>query len=210
VYPNALITEMIYMHQAKGYEAPRKEHHVCQLNRVIYGLKQSGRECYDMFCRIMYQFNFTHCEVEHAVFHRYAGQNALIVPVDVDDLTMAGNSKEAIYTFKDELCTVLKIKDLGDLSWLLGIEIKRDRKLRMISLPQCVYIEKILEHFIDPHHKLSLSQSPSTPRQSGDMCNVPYREAIGSLMYTALGTCPDISFAVSFLAQFMQNPGRPH
>jgi hypothetical protein len=42
------------------------------------------------------------------------------------------------------------------------------------------------------------------------MRNVPYREAIGSLMYAALGTCPDISFAVSFLMQFMQNPGRPH
>ena len=63
---------------------------------------------------------------------------------------------------------------------------------------------------LDPHHKLSQSQSPSTTHQFNEMRNVPYREAIGSLMYAALGTCPDISFAVSFLAQFMQNPGRPH
>jgi hypothetical protein len=42
------------------------------------------------------------------------------------------------------------------------------------------------------------------------MRGVPYREAIGSLMYAALGTRPDISFAVSFLSQFMQNPGRAH
>jgi hypothetical protein len=38
------------------------------------------------------------------------------------------------------------------------------------------------------------------------MCNVPYRGAIGSLMYAAQGTRPDISFAVSFLSQ----SGRPH
>jgi Reverse transcriptase (RNA-dependent DNA polymerase) len=220
-YLNAPITETIYMRQARGYETPGKEHYVCRLNRAIYGLKQSGREWYDMFCRIMYQFDFTRCETEHAVFHRYAGHEALIVAVDVDDLTMAGNSKGSIRRFKDELRTVLKIKDLGDLSWLLGIEVKRDRKLRTVSLSQRAYIEKIIERFnlqdahplstpLDPHHKLSLSQSPSTPHQFDDMRNVPYREAIGSLMYAALGTRPDISFAVSFLAQFMQNPGRPH
>jgi hypothetical protein len=76
----------------------------------------------------MNHFGFTRCEVEHAVFHRYAGQDALIVTVDVDDLTMAGNSKATIRKFKDELRTVLKIKDMGDLHWLLGIEVKRDRK----------------------------------------------------------------------------------
>ena len=91
----------------------------------------------------------------------------------------------------------------------------------MISLSQHAYIEKILQWFnlqdanplstpLDPHHKLSLSQSPSTPCQFDDMHGIPYREAIGSLMYMALGMHPDISFSVSFLAQLMQNPGRPH
>ena len=42
------------------------------------------------------------------------------------------------------------------------------------------------------------------------MQDISYREAIGYLMYVVLGMCPNISFAVSFLAQFMQNPRRPH
>jgi hypothetical protein len=220
-YLNAPLTETVYMRQARGYEAPGKEHYVCRLKRAIYGLKQSGREWYGMLSGMMHRFGFTRCEVEHAVFYRYAGQDAIIVAVDVDDLTMAGNSRNAIRRFKDELRTVVNIKDLGDLSWLLGIEVKRDRVLRTISLSQRAYIERIIARFnlqdanalstpLDPHHKLSLSQSPSTPRQFEDMRDVPYREAIGSLMYAALGTRPDISFAVSFLAQFMQNPGRPH
>ena len=162
------------MRQAKGYETHGKEYHVCCLNRAIYGLKQSGREWYNMFCRIMYKFGSTRCEVEHAVFYRYIGHDALIVAVDIDNLTMAGNSRGAISRFKDELCTVLKIKDLVDLHWLLGIEVKRDRKLCTISLLQHAYIQKILERFnfqdanplgtpLDPHHKLFLSQCPSTP-----------------------------------------------
>ena len=42
------------------------------------------------------------------------------------------------------------------------------------------------------------------------MCKVPYREAIGSLNYCAVATCPDITFSVSLLAQFMDNLGRIH
>ena len=63
---------------------------------------------------------------------------------------------------------------------------------------------------IDPNAHLSKDQSPSTPQQSDDMKKVPYREAIGSLMYAAIGTRPDIAYAVTALSQYLQNPGRPH
>jgi Reverse transcriptase (RNA-dependent DNA polymerase) len=60
-------------------------------------------------------------------------KDALIIAVGVDDLTMAGNSKESIQRFKNDLQTTFKIKDLGDLHWLLRIEVKRDRESCMIS-----------------------------------------------------------------------------
>jgi Reverse transcriptase (RNA-dependent DNA polymerase) len=144
-YLNAWITDTIYMRQPKGYETPGKEHQVCRLNRVIYGLKQSRCKWYKTFSAIMYKFRFTCCETEHAVFYQYTGQDTLIVAVDVDDLTMAGNTKASIQRFKNELRTMFKIKDLGDLHWLLGIEVKHDRELRTISFSQCAYIERILE-----------------------------------------------------------------
>ncbi|PSR71691.1 hypothetical protein PHLCEN_2v12436 [Hermanssonia centrifuga] len=42
------------------------------------------------------------------------------------------------------------------------------------------------------------------------MKKIPYQEAVGSLMYAAIGTLPDIAFAVSTLAQFSENPGWVH
>jgi hypothetical protein len=42
------------------------------------------------------------------------------------------------------------------------------------------------------------------------MKNVPYREIIGSLMYAAQGTRPDVAFPVTALSQFLQNPGQTH
>jgi hypothetical protein len=42
------------------------------------------------------------------------------------------------------------------------------------------------------------------------MCKVPYREVIGSLMYASVATHPDITFAISTLSQFLENPGEAH
>lgn len=63
---------------------------------------------------------------------------------------------------------------------------------------------------MDPNLPLSHSQSPKTPNESAQMKNIPYREAVGSLMHLAVGTRPDIAFAVSTVAQFGANPGMPH
>ena len=60
------------------------------------------------------------------VFYRYMGEDTIIVAMDVDNLTMARNSKKTILGFKNQLHEIFKIKDLGDLHWLLGIEVKRD------------------------------------------------------------------------------------
>lgn len=63
---------------------------------------------------------------------------------------------------------------------------------------------------MDPHIQLSKSQCPESAADVARMRQVPYKEAIGSLMYAAMGTRPDIVFAVSTLAQYAQNPGWTH
>ena len=123
-YLNAPLTVTIYMRQPKGYEVPGKEHKVCQLVHALYRLKQAGREWYLLLYDVMWELGFTHCQTEHAVFYRYADEDALIVAVDINDLTMAGNMQHAIATFKLQLSRRFKIKDHGDLHWLLGIEVK--------------------------------------------------------------------------------------
>ena len=63
---------------------------------------------------------------------------------------------------------------------------------------------------MDPNVCLSPNQSPSTPREFANMCDVPYREAVGSLMYAAIGTRLDITYAVGILSRFIENPGHAH
>jgi len=110
---------------------------------------------------------------------------------------------------------------LGPVRSLLGINITRDCDEHMISLSQTTYIESILARFsltdaksIDtpmlPRASYSKHDSPRTPNEIARMRRVPYREAVGSLMYASVATRPDITFAVSTLSQFLENPGEGH
>jgi hypothetical protein len=172
-YLNAPLTETIYMHLPKGFEEPGKEGSIRKLCKALYGLRQGGREWYEHLCRIMSQLGFTMCRVENAVFYRHKDGNFLVIAVDTDDMLMAGSVRKAIEDFKSELSARVKIKDLGDVHWLLGIEVARNRKMREVSFSQKAYVQKILERFemmdakplttpMDPNVKLSIAQCPST------------------------------------------------
>ena len=63
---------------------------------------------------------------------------------------------------------------------------------------------------MDPSARFSTAQAPSTPQEFAEMQDVPYHEAVRSLMYAALGTRPDIAYAVQTVSQFSINPGPVH
>ena len=63
---------------------------------------------------------------------------------------------------------------------------------------------------MDLNAQLTISQSPTKLDDIMRMQNIPYCEAVGSLMYAAMGTRPDIMFAVSTVSQFLQDLGWAH
>ena len=118
----------------------------------------------------------------------------VIVPVFVDDITLASKSVETLDLFVAEISKHFKLRDLGATSFLLGIEITRDRQKKKLYLSQKQYIVNKLEEFgmadckpvgtpINPNHNLSSQQSPQTPEAKEEMNAIPYINAVGSLMY---------------------------
>ena len=63
---------------------------------------------------------------------------------------------------------------------------------------------------MEPGLHLSKDMAPSTPEEVELMRTIPYIHAVGSLMYLAISTRPDIAYTVGVLSRFSPNPGPPH
>ena len=63
---------------------------------------------------------------------------------------------------------------------------------------------------LDPGSKLSIADCPQTEEDAALMRSKPYAEAVGTLMYIAIATRPDIAYAVGVLSRFSSNPGVAH
>ena len=149
------------------------------------------------------------------------GVHIIILVIHVDDCVITGSSRQLIADYKAKFNTRYALTDLGPVSWLLGLKVTRNRENRTISLSQTAYINTMLDRFaltdakpyrspMVPGIIYSKDDSPSSPQEAARMEKAPYREAIGSLMYASIATCPDISFAVTALSQFLDNPGEVH
>ena len=212
--------EEIYMEEPPGYET-RGGGHVKRLKKSLYGLKQAGRKWYEALVGALVPMGFRMSSADMGVFTKRISTDILILAVHVDDCILTGSSKALIDEYKKKINDHYQLTDLGPVHWLLGIKVMRDREARTISLSQSGYIKTILVRFaltdakpfptpMIPGATYSKQDSPTTPAELAHMHAVPYREAIGSLMYASVATRPDITFAVSTLSQFLDNPGEAH
>lgn len=195
---------------------------VLRLKKPLYGLRQSGRRFYKKLLEVLKgSLRVDVCDVDQAVFFRVEGEDVIVIVAHVDDLTLVTSSVALMREIKAGLRTQFEITDLGAIHWILGIRVRRDRNLRTLSLSQTSYISTIVEKFFGadlkplampmvPNSYLTKSQSPQSPQEVEIMKSKPYREAVGSLMYAATGTRPDIAYAVSIVSKFLENPGMAH
>jgi hypothetical protein len=207
------------MQSPPGYDNnPRT---VKRLQKSLYGLKQAGRKWYDTLVRTLNKLGFNTTYADPGVFFTCVDKDILILAVHVDDCILTGSSSKLITLYKKKLNACHALTDLGPVHWLLGIKITRNRAARTISLSQSSFIDTILSRFsmadakpygspMIPGIIYSKNDSPSSPEEATRMQRTPYRQAIGSLMYAAVATRPDIAFAVSILSRFLNNPGNAH
>jgi len=113
------------------------------------------------------------------------------------------------------------MKDLGDASFVLGIQIHRDRSRGILGLSQRSYIDKVLKRFnmhecksgdtpVAKGDKFSLNQCPKGNLEIEEMKKIPYASVVGSLMYAQVCTRPDIAYIVGVLGRYLSNPGMDH
>jgi len=139
----------------------------------------------------------------------------------VDDILLASSDINLLLETKKFLSCKFDMKDLGEASYVLGIEIHRDRSNGILGLSQKIYIEKVLKKY--NMHKCSASpapivkgdkfgtfQCPKNEYEVVQMKNIPYASAVGSIMYAQVCTRPDLAFITGMLGRYQSNPGIDH
>ena len=135
----------------------------------------------------------------------------------MDDILLACNDLGFLHETKEYLAKNFKMVDLGEASYVIGIEIIRDRSRGLLGLSQKGYIDRVLERFnmqccsvsdapIVKGDKLSERQCPKNDLERIQMKDIPYASALGSLMYAQTCTRSDINFAVEMLGRYQSNP----
>ncbi|KAM1128224.1 hypothetical protein ACFX15_037517 [Malus domestica] len=218
---NGDLQEDIYMKQPVGFVERGKENLVCKLNKSIYGLKQVSRQWYLKFDQIVSAQGFVENKLDDCTYIKFSGSKFIFLVLYVDDILLASSCSHLLQSTKRMLSDNFEMKDLGEAHYVLGIEIVRDRKRRLIGLSQKGYIERMLEKFhmescnsgqvlVNKGDKFSKIQCPRSDLEVKKMQAKPYASLIGSLMYATICTRPDIAFIVGMLGRFQENPGEAH
>ena len=213
-YLNGVLEDDVYMAQPEGCLVEGSEHLVCHLKKSLYGLRQSGRVWNTCLDNYLMQYGLKRASADPCIY--YSGEKGIIVGVYVDDLLIIGKLQQ-INHFKEDIKSVFVAKDLGPASHILSMKITQEED-GCISLDQTSYISEILDTFKMTDAKcaatpLDMNLNFSTaenPQPGNEEAKFPYRQAIGSLLYLACGTRPDLAYSSTFMSQFNEAHSEVH
>lgn len=189
---------------------------VIKLKKSLYGLKQAPANWNQTLKAFMSKHGYISSPYDDCLLKRYNKETGKYVSVAiyVDDIVVTGSDEEGINELRSALSTEYKIKDSGESGILLGIIVDYDPLTGNRKLHQKLFVEKLCETYLSPDDK-TIRSTPADPdtyskypeylKKNNEpiLTTFPYRQAIGSLLYLAVMTRPDISNIVRYLSKFV-------
>lgn len=212
---NGTLTEEVYIEVPDGLKDlyPDK---CFKLDKAIYGLKQAPRVWWLNLSTTLGKHGFVPTFSDQCLFIKQGKKGLVYCLVYVDDMLFAGHSED-VQDAVNIIMNSYDATDEGEARSFLGMGITRDRAKRTLKLSQSAYIDDMARKFsFDTEHvnrrvtvpMTSDNPVPGSPldqQKAGDFASL-----IGSLLYLANCTRPDISYAVGTLARNMRNPHSSH
>ncbi len=213
---NGDLEEEIYMVQPERYQVEGKTHLVCKLKKALYGLKQAPRQWHKKLHKFLIQLGFKQCHKEQCiyVFTDKKTNTIIYLAVYVDDIVIAGKNKQTMNKIKMQIQEKFEVSDKGELTYLLGIKIDRDRSTKTLRMNQAKFVNDLLVKFqmegCDSEPTPQVQGLPAESKQTEEDINLPYRSLVGALQYLVSATRPDIAFAVRFLSSHNHDYTKAH
>ena len=199
----------MYMEQPPGFEVPGKKNWVMKLMKSIYSMKQVSRVWNRTFDQAVKGWGFERLLSEWCIYRQESPTGTIIFAVHVNNIISAASSSDENKRFKSLLKEKWEISDLGPIKFALGIAVSHDLGTGTVSISQTALIDCIVDQFNqrDTHTSdtpmvpgVQLRRPDKTAPTSPEITNwterTPYRSLVGSLMYVAIGSRPDIAYVV--------------
>jgi hypothetical protein len=218
---NGNLTEDVYMTQTEGFVDPKHARKICKLQKFIYVLRQASQSWNLCFDEAVKEFGFMKNVKEPCVYKKVSGSTVAFLVLYVDDILLIRNDIPMMEAIKSSLRKSFSMKNLGEVAYILGIKIYRDRSKRLIGLSEDAYIDRILNRFNLPDSKkgflpmshgitYSKKQCPMDPDEQERMRVIPYASAIGCIIYAMICARLDVSYALSATSRYQLNCGETH
>jgi hypothetical protein len=149
---------------------------------------------------------------EPCVFIGFIEECKVIISLYVDDGLVLCQHKTILDLVMTKIAKCFTITR-GPPTKYVGLEIHREGDIGPITIMQHQYVHDLLEKYnMEDCHPTSVPLQPEVKLVPGKEIDkrYPFRELIGSLIFLSKCSRPDISFAVSRLAQFMQGYDESH
>ncbi|MCP4492594.1 MAG: DDE-type integrase/transposase/recombinase [Gammaproteobacteria bacterium] len=209
------LEEEVYMKQPPGYEDVSNPNAVCRLIKSLYGLKQSPRAWNLALHEHLLKTGFKQSSSDPCIYvYETATSEWLLLAIYVDDILIVAPSEAKMQWVKARLAARFKIKDLGRAHHLLGMKIRRNEA--GILMTQTHYIEDLIKKMgFEEAKPMSTPADPNVALvmndgYSADVDLKMYQALVGSLLYAAVATRPDIAHAVGVVCRFTSRPTTVH
>ena len=199
------LQETIFMEQPPGFINKVFPHHVCQLQKSLYGLKQARRAWFLKLSTYLLSLGFSTSKTETSLFFKYHNKIPYFFLIYVDDILLISPDPTGIRNLINSLSSVFSMKDLGPTNYFLGIEFISTPTGYYLS--QSKYILSILQKAHMDNAKPTSYPCSFSQISDSTTFNDPtlYRSIVGALQYLTI-TRPDISFSVNKACQVIHSP----
>lgn len=209
------LKEEIWMKEPEGYEIGKGR--AWRLLKSLYGLKQASRCWNECFISFLKKFNIEPIKTDSCVLVGRKSGNLIIIVVYVDDGFVCFTNRLILEEIVSHMERKFEIT-VTEPRLFVGLEIMRDRKRRQIFVSQQKYVQELVRRFELEDARVANVPMATTKYvvdgvadgPKSKIVDVPYKEAIGSLIYLTTSTRPDIGCAVSTLSRFCQLPKLSH
>ena len=203
-YLNAPFTHEVYVKNGEEY---------WRLHKALYGLKQAGHEWYNTLRDIMMKSGLSQCIGDPEVFLK---KGSIIIATHVDDMAAFAPIESSIRETELAIEQHVELEKLGQPTKLLGMELTWGPNQEWVKLTHSSAIGNLTKEFgimtTIPTKSLPLNANDYTPPLEEEQIDLTlqkkYQSLVGSLLYIACHTRPEISLHINLLGRRTFKPSQ--